>query len=250
MPGRGDHPRYMRRAPGCPLLVSVALVLSFGAYAGINRTLTESALAALVTVCAMVLVGIFLVSQHVQALQAEIVALHAREQLLKVQAHHDNLTGLANRILLADRFHLAVERAKRSDRSFALLMIDLNDFKNVNDHYGHSAGDAVLVTMAQRLVGAVRASDTVARFGGDEFVLLIESVDEPHELARLGQKLCDSLAETITLDTGVALTVGVSVGLAVYPQDAAGLNDLLCVADHAMYECKSTGLMGLQAGRI
>lgn len=246
MPGLGDYPRYMHRPQRYPLLVSVALALGFGAYASINRVLTEPAWAALLTVCAMVLVGIFFVLQHVQALQAEIVALHAREKLLKVQAHHDNLTGLANRMLLADRFHLAVERAKRNDRSFALLMIDLNEFKNVNDRYGHVAGDAVLVSMARRLVAAVRASDTVARLGGDEFVLLIESVDDPYELTRLGQKLCDSLAETITLDTGVVLTVGASVGLAIYPQDAAGLNDLLCVADQAMYECKSTGLMSLQ----
>lgn len=96
------------------------------------------------------------VDRRVQGLQNEIADLRARESLLKIQAYHDSLTGLANRLLLADRFHSAVERARRSGKSFALMMIDLNDFKAINDDYGHAAGDVVLVTMARRLVGAVR----------------------------------------------------------------------------------------------
>ncbi len=186
------------------------------------------------------------VAQRVQALQREIADLRASEMTLKIQAHHDDLTGLANRILLADRFHSAVERAKRSGKSFALLMIDLNDFKNINDDYGHAAGDTVLITMAQRLVGAVRASDTVARLGGDEFVLIVESFEDPQELVQIGQKLVASLADPITLALGVSVSVGASVGLGLYPDHGADMNDLLCVADQAMYECKSTGQMSLQ----
>lgn len=186
------------------------------------------------------------VARHVRALQTDIADLRASEQLLKVQAHHDGLTGLANRILLTDRFRFAVERAKRSDTSFALLMIDLNDFKTVNDNYGHAAGDAVLVTMARRLVGAVRASDTVARLGGDEFVLIIESFDDANELRQIGQKLINTLSHSIALDADVVVKVGASVGMAMYPDHGADMNDLLFVADQAMYDCKSSRQMTLQ----
>ena len=184
--------------------------------------------------------------RRVKALQNEIADLHIRDKFLQVQAHHDSLTGLANRVLLADRFHFAVERAKRNHKSFALLMIDLNDFKTINDNYGHAAGDAVLVTMAARLLGAVRASDTVARLGGDEFVLIIESIENTHELAQIGQKLLDTLSNPILLESGLVLNTGASVGLALYPDDGDDMDDLLHIADLAMYECKLTGLMSLQ----
>lgn len=184
-------------------------------------------------------------TQRMQALQNEIAYLRERDRLLQVQAHHDGLTGLANRILLADRFRFAVERSKRSRKPFALLMIDLNGFKAINDNYGHVAGDAVLVTTARRLVDAVRASDTVARLGGDEFVLIIESIEDLKELNQIGQKLIDTLSDPIVLENGVVVNSGASVGLAVYPEDGNDMNDLLNIADQAMYECKSTGAMGL-----
>lgn len=186
------------------------------------------------------------VARRVEELQNEIAGLRDREQLLVFRAHHDDLTGLANRNLLTDRFRFAVERAKRSGKFFALLIIDLNGFKSINDNHGHVAGDAVLVATAKRLVGAVRASDTVARLGGDEFVLIVESVEAPQELDHIGQKLIDALAEPITLGNGAVVNNGASLGLAVYPQDGAEMNDLLHVADQAMYECKSTGLMSLR----
>lgn len=185
-------------------------------------------------------------ARRIQMLQAQIADLQGREQRLKVQAHHDGLTGLANRFLLTDRFQFTVERAKRSGHSFALLMVDLNDFKAINDHHGHVAGDEVLVVTAQRLLGAVRASDTVARIGGDEFVLIIESIENPQEMRHIGEKLFDMLTDPITLNTGVVEKLGASIGLALYPEDGASLNDLLHVADQAMYECKSTGFMSLQ----
>lgn len=186
------------------------------------------------------------VVQRFEGLQHEIDELRAREQLLKVQAYHDDLTGLANRLLLADRFKVAVERAKRSGKCFALLMIDLNDFKSVNDLYGHAAGDAVLVATARLLTSSVRASDTVARLGGDEFVLIIESIEDHEEIVKLGEKLFDSLAKPITLEAGVLERISASIGVAMYPDDGLNLNELLSVADQAMYDCKSTGLMSLQ----
>ncbi len=186
------------------------------------------------------------VVRRFEDLQHEVDELRAREQLLKVQAYHDGLTGLANRLLLADRFNVAVERAKRSSKCFALLMIDLNDFKSVNDLYGHAAGDVVLITTARRLTGSVRASDTVARLGGDEFALIIESIEEPKEVIKLGEKLFDSLAEPIKLEASVLDRMGASIGLAMYPVDGFTLDKLLLVADQAMYNCKSTGFITLQ----
>jgi diguanylate cyclase (GGDEF)-like protein len=179
-------------------------------------------------------------------LQDEVASLLRAEAFLKEQAYRDSLTGLANRLLLSDRARVVIERSKRSQATFALLMVDLNDFKAINDTFGHAAGDEVLITAARRLVSAVRASDTVARLGGDEFVLIIESVDDPRELIQLGRKLIDTLSDVITLESGINVHVGASVGFALYPKDGSEVSDLLHVADKGMYDCKVSGLMELQ----
>lgn len=184
-------------------------------------------------------------AQRVHALQTEIADLRNKTLLLQVQADHDGLTGLANRRLLTQRFHAAVERTRHSHMPFALLMIDLNGFKQINDYYSHAAGDAVLITMGKRLVGSVRASDTVARLGGDEFVLLIEGIENQQELTRIGKKLLETLSAPMPLSAGVVLNVSASIGLASYPEDGTEMEDLLHTADVAMYECKSSGLMPL-----
>ena len=175
-----------------------------------------------------------------------MASLLRAEAFLKEQAYRDSLTGLANRLLLSDRARVVIERSKRSQATFALLMVDLNDFKAINDTFGHAAGDEVLITAARRLVSAVRASDTVARLGGDEFVLIIESVDDPRELIQLGRKLIDTLSDVITLESGINVHVGASVGFALYPKDGSEVSDLLHVADKGMYDCKVSGLMELQ----
>jgi diguanylate cyclase (GGDEF)-like protein len=169
--------------------------------------------------------------------------LRGAERSLKKHAFFDPLTGLANRLLLVDRFQLALQHAKRSRTQFAVLMVDLNKFKAINDTYGHAAGDTVLVTVAQRLVSLVRSSDTVARLGGDEFVLIIESIAEREQIAALGQKLIALLAESVTLDSGEVVSLGGSIGFAWYPNDGENLKDILEVADQAMYFCKTSGLM-------
>lgn len=179
-------------------------------------------------------------------LQQEIATLERTTQHLKSQAFTDNLTGLANRLLLADRFQLTLERSKRNRVEFALLMVDLNGFKIINDHYGHAAGDIVLRTVAQRLVAAVRASDTVARIGGDEFVLLIESFEDPDELVHIGRKLIATISEDISLPSGSTVNVGASVGFGLFPRHGAVLDDLLQTADQGMYDCKASGLMELR----
>jgi diguanylate cyclase len=184
--------------------------------------------------------------RHQATLRHEIASLVRNEAWLKSQAFTDNLTGLANRLLLADRFQLTLERSKRSRAEFALLMVDLNGFKAINDTYGHGAGDEVLRTVAQRLVATVRASDTVARLGGDEFVLLIESFENPDELVHLGRKLIAAISADIALAGQGPVNVGASVGFALFPRNGTDLDSLLDTADRGMYDCKASGLMELQ----
>lgn len=179
-------------------------------------------------------------------LQRELAALERSTQQLKAQAFTDGLTGLANRLLLADRFQLTLERSKRNRVEFALLMVDLDGFKVINDHYGHAAGDIVLRTVAQRLVATVRASDTVARIGGDEFVLLIESFADADELVHIGRKLIATIGQDIALPNGSSVNVGASVGFGLFPRHGTDLNDLLQTADAGMYDCKASGLMELR----
>lgn len=186
-----------------------------------------------------------LVAQRTAELEEIIAQLRNRQQQLEAQLHHDELTGLANRKLLQDRFHCAMERAKRNGDCFAVLMVDLDGFKAINDHYGHAAGDTVLVAVARRLQASVRTCDTVARLGGDEFVLLVEAVRDAKEVALVSRKLTRILSQTIQLDCGTAVSVGASIGLALYPGDGPDFAHVLCVADRAMYSCKNTHRMRL-----
>lgn len=180
-------------------------------------------------------------------LERMVAQLRERQAHLEAQANHDDLTGLANRKLLQDRFRCAAERAKRSGKCFALLMIDLDRFKAINDTHGHTAGDTVLVTVARRMVAALRTCDTVARLGGDEFVLIVESIQDPSEIIPIGRKLVRTLLDDIRLGDGATVSVGASVGLALYPHDGTNLADMLDVADSAMYQCKTSGQMELLA---
>jgi diguanylate cyclase (GGDEF)-like protein len=185
------------------------------------------------------------VAQRTGELEKTIESLQERQRQLEVQAHYDALTGLANRKLLQDRFQCAAERAKRSGDSFALLMIDLDGFKAVNDKHGHMAGDQVLVTIAQRLVTSSRNCDTAARVGGDEFVLIVEAIHDVAEVAGIAHKLIKVISEDIQIDEENTVAVGASIGVALYPDDGDGLSQMLSVADLAMYECKSSGQMAL-----
>lgn len=196
---------------------------------------------------AVVLIAVRLRRARIQNKQLKKYAtkLQDAERSLKKHAFFDPLTGLANRLLLIDRFEHSMRQAKRSLKPFAVLMVDLNKFKSINDTYGHAAGDTVLIAIAQRLVSIVRSSDTVARLGGDEFVLIIESITEREQVVALGEKLMNVLAENVTLDSGEVVSVGGSVGFAWYPKDGDNLRDILDVADQAMYFCKTSGLMPL-----
>jgi diguanylate cyclase (GGDEF)-like protein/PAS domain S-box-containing protein len=155
-------------------------------------------------------------------------------------AHHDVLTGLPNRRLLADRVEQSLALAKRSGHLVALLLLDLDDFKIINDTEGHSAGDAVLVVIAQRLRALVREIDTVARLGGDEFVILLQEMAHPQDATRVAEKAIEAVREPVEVG-GRQYLLGVSAGIAHFPEHAANMEGLMQKADIAMYEAKQAG---------
>jgi len=165
-----------------------------------------------------------------------------RAALLK-QAYYDSLTGLPNRQLFKDRLEREIAHARRTHKKVALIYIDLDRFKNVNDSMGHSAGDALLIGVSQRLVSQLRESDTLARLGGDEFVVIATAPEEQpaHVLA---ERLQAALREPIDLQ-GATCFAQASIGLAVYPQDGADVESLLRSADIAMYRSKAAGFSGI-----
>ena len=155
-------------------------------------------------------------------------------------AHHDALTGLPTRTLLRDRLHSALGRAFYNQSSIALLMVDLDNFKRINDTIGHHAGDAVLVSIANRLRASLRRSDTVARMGGDEFVVMLEDIHTVYEAERITQKLVDAIRQPITINNEVH-SITASVGICIYPERAEDEETLLRNADAAMYYAKADG---------
>ncbi len=173
------------------------------------------------------------------------VQIHNQFEVLQNQkvklehlANHDSLTGLPNRRLLLERLEQALERAKRNKTEVALLFIDLNRFKSINDTYGHKAGDAVLLEVAQRLHKLLRASDTAARIGGDEFLILIEGNCEAAAMDSIVSKVQAVLALSIP-HQDIELRCGGSIGVARYPQDGATAATLIAVADQSMYQSKA-----------
>lgn len=155
-------------------------------------------------------------------------------------ATHDALTGLANRFLLLEQMGKACARAEREGGGAALLLLDLDGFKAVNDRLGHAAGDALLRRIAERLQGLCRAADTAARLGGDEFVLLLEDLSRADAVAATAERILQSLAAPISLQ-GEEVRVGVSIGIALYPADGADPGVLLRHADLALYRAKAGG---------
>jgi diguanylate cyclase (GGDEF)-like protein/PAS domain S-box-containing protein len=155
-------------------------------------------------------------------------------------AHHDVLTGLPTRTLFQDRLHMALQRALRDGRKAAILVVDLDNFKQVNDTMGHAVGDDLLKVVAGRLQESVRMSDTVARMGGDEFVVLLNDLKSGEEAAVVADKLVNALRQPMRLN-GDQQVVSASVGLCIYPDDGVDAESLLRNADAAMYVAKSDG---------
>jgi diguanylate cyclase (GGDEF)-like protein len=169
-------------------------------------------------------------------LQDLSTALEAEHETLRHHALHDQLTGLANRMLLEDRLAHTTLMASRHAAGFALLLIDLDGFKTVNDTFGHDTGDAVLRQVARRLLTTVRASDTVARLGGDEFVVILPGADR-NGAEIMCARIQESLGRAIEIDDP-AVAVGASIGVAIYPDDATEPRSILRAADGAMYRAK------------
>ena len=175
-----------------------------------------------------------------EGVQYDISANKAREAVLDHIAHYDPLTGLPNRVLLSDRLRLAIAQAERAGSVLAVCFLDLDGFKPVNDTLGHEAGDTLLVEIARRLHGAVRGGDTVARMGGDEFVLLLAGVDGMDEYETILKRVLDSVQDPFTV-AGQQVSVSASMGIALFPKDDVDPDLLLRHADHAMYQAKQGG---------
>lgn len=180
------------------------------------------------------------VKRHVVDLESQVVA---RTEDLERLATHDSLTGLPNRVLLHDRLIGAAARARRNRGRFAVMMLDLDHFKEVNDSFGHDVGDELLREVARRLGTCVRGCDTVTRLGGDEFVVLLEEIDEPEAAAIVAGRIVTALAEPIRARDHV-LHTAVSIGIAVFPTDCVEPEALLKSADLAMYQAKEKGRGG------
>jgi diguanylate cyclase (GGDEF)-like protein/PAS domain S-box-containing protein len=159
----------------------------------------------------------------------------------------DALTGLPNRLLFNDRLETTLLEAQRSGENFALLFVDLDRFKNVNDSLGHAVGDQVLVAAAQRLRSAVRASDTVARYAGDEFTLILRHIVLREDVLRIADKLVRAMEAPLTLEGGSELRITASVGISFFPEDAKDAENLVKCADVAMYNAKGRGRNNYQS---
>ncbi|MDP1651509.1 MAG: diguanylate cyclase, partial [Rhodocyclaceae bacterium] len=176
---------------------------------------------------------------HMQTqIRDQLESLHAQQDELDHLASHDSLTGLPNRRLFLDRLDRALARARRQHTPLALLFIDLDNFKDINDTHGHAAGDTVLRTVAQRLQRLLRGADTVARLGGDEFVILVEGTGNAAAIDQLVLKVHEELAEPIR-HQDIELRSPCSIGVGRYPDDGGDATELLAVADRAMYRAKA-----------
>ena len=169
---------------------------------------------------------------------------HMEDELVRM-AGHDALTGLPNRVLLQDRLGKALARARRQEQQVAVMYLDLDRFKHVNDSQGHAAGDALLAEAGQRLLAAVRETDTVARLGGDEFVVVLEGIDDTRAVTARAQGILRSLAAPIIYKDRELYT-GASIGIALYPKDGTDTDSLIKHADSAMYQAKEAGRNNVQ----
>jgi diguanylate cyclase (GGDEF)-like protein len=174
-------------------------------------------------------------------MMTDVSAQHLYKEQVEHIAFHDALTGLPNRLLLADRVQQALAIAKRSGNQVAVAYIDLDGFKGVNDVHGHAAGDALLKEVARRVSDTLRAGDTVARIGGDEFVALLCELDGAALCDHILERVLKSICAPVGLPGGAEVTVAGSIGVALFPEHADDPSTLLAAADAAMYEAKRSG---------
>ncbi|NOX75472.1 MAG: EAL domain-containing protein [Gammaproteobacteria bacterium] len=195
----------------------------------------------------MVLTAIAGAAANAKSQPAQYVALFndiseqkRTEEHIRHQAYHDALTGLPNRLLFSDRLEQALAQARRINETLAVMFIDLDRFKNINDSLGHAVGDQLLQDIAQRLAQCTRDEDSVARMGGDEFTVLLPRVRQQDDLDRIARKILHSLSQPLTVE-GHELTVTASIGISLFPADGDRPDVLMKNADSAMYEAKEQG---------
>jgi diguanylate cyclase (GGDEF)-like protein/PAS domain S-box-containing protein len=178
---------------------------------------------------------------HYVAVVNDVTDKKRAEQELRYLANYDTLTGLPNRSLLAERLARAVVRARRQETRVAVLFLDLDRFKDINDSLGHAAGDRILKAAAARLLGIVRESDTVARLGGDEFTVVVEDIAGALTAEGVAEKIIAAFAEPLEIDGRSEVTISPSIGISLYPDHGLVPTDLLKFADTAMYQAKDRG---------
>jgi diguanylate cyclase (GGDEF)-like protein/PAS domain S-box-containing protein len=178
--------------------------------------------------------------QYYVGIFCDISAIKSHEDKLIELAFYDPLTSLPNRVLFHDRLNQTLAHARRDNGHFAVLFIDLDGFKRVNDSFGHLAGDAVLLETAGRLNGCVRTSDTVARLAGDEFIIIAEKISCISDIAKVARNILDVMAQDFDIQ-GHDISCGASIGIAVYPESGTDTETLIKHADMAMYEAKQAG---------
>jgi len=171
---------------------------------------------------------------------SDITQSKRQQEKLNHMAHYDVLTGLPNRALFVDRFQQAIAHSKRTETQLAICFLDLDDFKLINDGYGHNIGDQVLIDVSQRIKDAIREEDTVSRQGGDEFTLLLGNIESMRKCEHLLERILDTLTEAFIIDD-YSHRISASIGFTLYPFDDSNLDTLLRHADKAMYEAKVSG---------
>lgn len=184
--------------------------------------------------------GICTISTDITERKQAEDTLHEQQARLNYLAFHDSLTGLPNRSLFYDRIYHSLARSRRSNSKLALMLLDLDRFKNINDSLGHDAGDLLLKAISQRLGESVRDMDTVARLGGDEFVVVLEGIHDNEDISFVANKLLTNLARPISI-SGHEISTTVSIGISVFPDDGEETDNLLKHADIAMYKAKEGG---------
>ncbi len=184
-------------------------------------------------------------SLHYACFFSDITPIKDYQRQLEHIAYYDPLTGLPNRVMLSDRLAQAKAQAQRRDRSLAIVYLDLDGFKPINDRFGHETGDQMLVGVAHALRDALRAGDSIARFGGDEFVAFIADLEQPEDCVPVLQRLLDAASTTVHVGE-LALSVSASLGVSIYPQDDGDIDQLVRHADQAMYLAKQNGKNQIQ----
>lgn len=167
----------------------------------------------------------------------DITERKRHEQDIRYMAYHDPLTGLPNRMLLRDKLSVALAQARMNQDELAVIFLDLDRFKTINDTLGHYMGDQALKLISDRLTRSLRASDVVARLGGDEFTVVLPAISGEQEVFRVLQKIIEMIEEPLRLE-GSVFTVSASIGIALYPRDGCDIDSLLQAADKAMYGSK------------